>query len=87
MLVADRHLIDRVTPGTRVVAIGIYSVYEVTPFGSVTGHERGFRSSLGMQALYGILISEWSVCAPTSNTHSKGSHASRNTGRIILFDT
>ena len=30
-LVADRHLVGRVAPGTRVTITGIYSIYQVRP--------------------------------------------------------
>lgn len=30
-LMVDRHLVGKIAPGTRVNAVGIYSIYEVSP--------------------------------------------------------
>ena len=29
-LIVDRHLVGKISPGTRITAVGIYSIYQVT---------------------------------------------------------
>lgn len=64
MLVADRNLVDRVSPGTRVVVIGIYSVYEVEDSSVLWDWVFVSRSKLETKARSVIHISKWWVCVP-----------------------